>query len=87
MWKDANKPDCWAAEAYQKCPNARQQAYDAVNQAAGKNKLNSYQNQGGGNTQFAYCLLQAIVNTDCDEKTINSFASSIEENVDIYESK
>ena len=43
--------DCWAAEAYQKCGNARQAAYDAVNQL-------------GGNTPLAYCFLQVLDATD-----------------------
>ena len=57
MWKDANKPDCWAAEAYQKCPNARQQSYDAINKA-------------GGNTPLAYCYLQALIDTSCAMKFV-----------------
>jgi len=52
MWKDAIKPDCWAAEAYQRCPNARQQAYDAINRV-------------GGNTPVAYCALLALIISDC----------------------
>ena len=57
MWKDANKPDCWAAEAYQKCPNARQQSYDAVNKV-------------GGNTPFAYVYLRALEDTSCAMKFV-----------------
>ena len=50
--KSLNPKTCWGDEAYQRCPNARQPAYDFVMEA-------------GGGTPLAYCTFQALIKSDC----------------------
>lgn len=47
-----NTNTCWGDQAYQRCPNARQQAYDLVMKA-------------GGSTPLAYCTLEGLIMSDC----------------------